>query len=116
MLAKMGCKEGGSLGNSRQGMTTNLQAYLRSHNLDVGSTTDLHGNSGWPKTNKNFGGVLGALRRKHQGGTIGTVRMDGPPAVASTTVTASSLDAGSDTDSGGREERRSTKKERERRE
>ena len=91
MLTKMECKEGGDLENSRQGMTTNLQAYLCSHNLGVGSITDLHGNSGWSETNNNFGGVLEALRRDHQVCTTGTVRMDSPPNSASTTVAASFL-------------------------
>ena len=82
----------------------------------MGATTDLHGNSGWSKTNDNFYVILEALRREHQGGTMGMGGTDRPPAAATATATAFSSDDGSDPDSGGREERRRAKKERKRRE
>ena len=63
--------------------------------------------------NKNFGGVLEALRGEHEGGTTGMDGMDVPTTAATVaTVTTYSYDSGSDPDSGGREERRHTKKER----
>ena len=78
----------------------------------MGDTTDLHGDSGWAKTNNIFGGVLEALGRYHQGGTMGMGRMDGTTTAATSAVTAYSYNSGSDPDSGGREERRCTKNER----
>ena len=40
---KMGWKDGDGLGKDQQGTTTNLRAYCRSDDLDVGETTNLHG-------------------------------------------------------------------------
>ena len=42
-------EEGGGIGNSRQGMITNLQAYRCPDNLGAGATTNLHGNLGGQK-------------------------------------------------------------------
>ena len=64
-------KEGGGLTNSRQGITTNLQAYFCSNFLSMGDNTNLHGHSGWSKTKENFDGVLKALIKEHQWGTVG---------------------------------------------
>ena len=64
----------------------------------MGDTTDLHENLGWSKTNENFGGILEALVRGHQGDTIGAGNTNGPP--DATTVTASSFVVGSDPDGG----------------
>ena len=60
--------------------------------------------------NENFGSVLKALRRENQGGTIEIGSMYGPPYGAVTTGRESSSNTGSDTDSGGREDRRCAKK------
>ena len=83
-------------------MTKNLRAYRCSNNLGVGAHTNLHGNLGWSKTNDNFNGFLEALRREHQGGTIGMGRTNGPPNASTTTITDSSSNDGSDMDLGGR--------------
>ena len=89
-------------------MTTNLRAYHRSNNLGMGATTNLHIDSGWSKTNKNFGGVIEALRREHQWGNTDTGRTDSPPtaaaaAAAAAAITASYFYDGSDPDFGRRE-------------
>ena len=71
ILSNMGWKEGYGIGKFWHGITTNLRSYCRPGNLSVGATTDLHQDSVWSKTNKNFGSILEALRRDHQGGTMG---------------------------------------------
>ena len=81
----------------------------------MGDTTNLHGDSGRSKTNNNFGGILKALRREHQGDMVGMGSMEIPPATATATVTSSSYDSGYNTDSGGRDEKRRANKERKRR-
>ena len=116
MMTKMEWKEGDSIGKSQQGMNTKLQVYHHSDSLDMGNTTDLHGDLGWEKTNNNFGGVLEALRRYHQGGKMGIDRMDGPPTATTSAVTAYSYNSGLDPDSGGREDSIRTKNERKMRE
>ena len=97
-------------------MTTKLRAYRHYNNLGVEATTDLHGNLGWMKMNKNFGNILKDLWRDNQGGTTGTGSTDSPPASAAATITESFSDTGSDLDLGEREERICTKNERRRRE
>ena len=77
-------------------MIINLQTYCCSDHLFVWYTTDLHGNLGWSKTNDNFGVVLEALRREHQGVTTGKGGMCGPLDASITTITVTSSDAGSD--------------------
>ena len=114
MLINMRWKEGDGLKKSQYRMTTSLQAYLSSNNSGVGDTTDLHGNLGWLKINESFGDVLDMLRKEHQGDTTRTGRKDGPPDTANTNVTAYFSEAGMDTDLGGREDRRLSKKERKR--
>ena len=99
----MGWKEGDSLRKSLQGMTTNLRAFHLSNNVSVGANTDLPGDSGWSKTNKNFGGILKMLKREHQEGTSVTGRTDGPRTSTAATAIASSSDAGLYPDSRGRE-------------
>ena len=69
----------------------------------MGSTNNLHGDLGWSKTNKNFSGVLRALRREHQGGMMGIGGTVVPPTY-SATIMASSSDALLGTYSGGRED------------
>ena len=98
MLAKIGWNEGGGLVNSQQGMTTNLQAYSNSDNLGVGATTDLHSDLGESKTNENFGSVLKALGKEHQGGMTGTDGADGPPSDPSANAMAYSSNDVSDLD------------------
>ena len=66
----------------------------------MGDTNDLHGYSEWSKTNDNFGSVLKLLRREHKWGTMGMDGTDVPPTASTTTVTASSSEAGSNTDPG----------------
>ena len=116
MLDKMVWKERYGLRNYRQGMTNNLLAYCRSDNLDVGATTDLNGNLGWLKTNGDFGGILEALRREHQGDMTGRGGTDSPTATAVATVMEYSSNVVSDPYLGGREDMRRTKKERKKRE
>ena len=94
MLAKMVWKEGGGLWKSLQGMTTNLQAYRSSNNLRVRVNTNLHGDLGWSKTNNNFSDIPKALGRDHQEGTVGTGKMDGPPAYSAATTMESSSNVG----------------------
>ena len=79
----------------------------------MGATTDLHGGSGWSKPNENFGGVLEALRREHHRGVITKITGETTTGTdaAATVVTASSSDARSNPDLGGREDRKREKKE-----
>ena len=58
MLTKMGWKEGIGVGNSLQGITTNLRVYCCYGYFIMGATADLHGNLGWSKMNMNSGGVF----------------------------------------------------------
>ena len=93
-------------------MTTNVRVCPHSDNLEVGDTTNLHGDSGWLKTNDNFGGALEDSRRKHQEGRTWTGGMDDPIAVNTATITNPSSDAWSDPDLGGRDYMRHVNKER----
>ena len=112
----MDCTDGDVLGKYQQGLTTNLGAYGYYNNLGVGATTDLRGNSGWSKTNENFGRALGALRRDNCGGgcTMTTGETTTRTNASATAVTASSSDARSNPDLGGREDMKHEKKERRR--
>ena len=92
ILAKMGWKEEDGILKYRQDMKTNLRAYPSSNHLGVSTTIDLHGDSGWSKTNKNFGGILLALMREHQWGTTGMGGTDGPPAAATVTGNFTMMD------------------------
>ena len=70
--------------------------YRCSDNLGVVVTNNLYSDSGWSKRNDNFGGVLEALRREHQGVTTGKGGMCSPLDASITTITVTSSDAGSD--------------------
>ena len=56
------------------------------------------------------------LRREHQGGKAGMVSADGTSASTDATIMLSTSNSGLETDLGGRQERRCTKKDRKRRE
>ena len=82
--------EGGrGLGKYRQGMTTNLLSYQCYNKFILGYTTDMHIDSGWLKTNGNFGGFFKALGRENQGGITGMGGIDVPPAAAAITESSS---------------------------
>ena len=80
----------------------------------MGATTDLHGGSGWSKTNDNFGKVLEALRREHHRGVITKITGETTTGTdaASTVVTALSSAASSNPNLTGKEDRKREKKER----